>query len=83
MFIALANGSGKPNGHAHPEGAPNDLIEYVRLDYIRNADGNWVTKRTEEPLEEKGDEFSGFSFSILRSWDYRGTAHPHSLFACE
>lgn len=69
-----ATANGNANGNANPNPKPNELLEYVRLDYIRNADGNWVTKRTEEPIAPKEDEFSGYSFSVQRNWDYRGVS---------
>jgi hypothetical protein len=71
------NGTTNPNGDANGSAKLKELLDYVRLDHIRNADGNWVTKRTEEPIAPKEDEFSGYSFSVLRNWDYRGVSRSN------
>jgi hypothetical protein len=69
--VAVANGHA--NGNIIADEKSDELVEYVRLDQCYDSTtGNWVLKRTEPPVVQKGDEFSMYSFSVQRSWDKKG-----------
>ncbi len=55
------------------------IVEYIHVEYIPDRNGNWVTKRIEDPLDDPDDEFGGYSFVVMRDWDWERKSPVNSI----
>jgi hypothetical protein len=62
--------------------ARGSLLEYVHLEYLPNRNGVWVTKKVEDALEGDDDEWKGYSFVLLKNWEW-DRKHSSIHFLCK